>query len=643
MSTRIDTPRTTTVPRDTAPLTGKPTPPLAVAKPSSRSPVDAPTIADAFERSNLSRLMNEKFGFTAPQPLDTGSGTSTATGSPAPTTAAPTPLARNDKQKEASPEVKTLQQNVNAWRATQGKPPLKDDGFFGPKTEAAVKEFQKANGLPPTGKASVGTQSRLDLENNANFKGLNDSVKTKVRSQMTGAGDNVAQLENIQNLATGEGFGSLSATHQTQMLNALAAHPADTDLTSSLSSLAKDATFRDLHDDTKTLALGQLEKSAGNKTALDNVVSLSTAPDFNHLSTGHQKQMLNALGAKPNDTALAKGLRQLAGSTAFQKTSDATKTGVVDALTTSGTVDKPKVDAALALVGSPAFAALAEGDKALVTEGLKGAKADPNYSAAVSTLVANPKFQSLGTAEKTAVLSQVKNYPDARSVSNIDRLVGKDWFTKQDLGDKQRSLQTVGYLSQHSTGDRATIDNTLEKFLGPKADFKLEWKTYTGAQSNFYGEGGDKTLSLNRAFIPAGDAKMVPNSQNEHLALHTVAHEVSHLIQNDKVDKTFKYFEAEYRAWYVGFKAEHGRVPTNQEAFDQRISWQLNPNSFYGKYADKALKDPKEAKAFYDYMSKMSGQTVNASNFKTVIGSDSSKWPTASQPAPVPSGSLDNH
>jgi hypothetical protein len=241
------------------------------------------------------------------------------------------------------------------------------------------------------------------------------------------------------------------------------------------------------------------------------------------------------------------------------------------------------------------------------------------------------------------VLSQVKHYPDARSAANVERLIGKDWYGKQDLGDKQRSLKTIAYLSQHNTGDRAVIDNTLEKFIGAKSDYKLEWKNYTGSQSNVYGEADDKTLWLNRGKIPAGDSKMVETSDVQHLALHTATHEVNHLVNGDKVDSTYKYFEAEYRAWYVGFKSEHGRTPTTKEAFDQRLSWQLDPNSFYGKYAEKALKKPAEAQKFYDLLSQMSGQKVDAKNFKAVAASDTSTWPNAAQPAPVPSGNLDNH
>jgi hypothetical protein len=160
-----------------------------------------------------------------------------------------------------------------------------------------------------------------------------------------------------------------------------------------------------------------------------------------------------------------------------------------------------------------------------------------------------------------------------------------------------------------------------------------------------YGEGGDKTLTLNKDLISADNSKMVENDETNHLTLNTVPHEVNHLLNDDKVEKNFKYFQAEYRAWYVGFKAEHGRAPTNQEAMEQRLLWQLNPDSFYGKQAAEAMKDATEANRLFAFLGKVTGQTVNASNWETVIKSDPATWPHHAKQAaaPEPEGNFDNH
>ncbi len=347
------------------------------------------------------------------------------------------------------------------------------------------------------------------------------------------------------------------------------------------------------------------------------------------LSTEEKKQLTDAL-------------RTVYDSPQFQALNPADKKAVLDTLSANPPLTQEKMTKTLDLLTSAQ--GLSPSDHKLVLEGFRASHADPAYAANLKQLLDDPKFKSLTDQEKTAVLSQVKNYPDARAVGNMDRMLHKDWFTSQDLGDKQRSLKTIGRLSMHP-GDRKIIDNTLDKFLGKNSDFKLEWKNYPPEQnSTMYGEGGDKTLSLNRGLIARGNDKMEENEDTDHLSLDTVPHEVNHLVNNDKVANTFQYFNAEYRAWYVGFKAEHGREPTRQEAMEDRISWQLNPESFYGKYAGEAMKDPNEAKKFYDFLGSVTGMKVDATNWQAVVASKPEDWPNLSlSPAPVPLGNNDNH
>jgi hypothetical protein len=92
---------------------------------------------------------------------------------------------------------------------------------------------------------------------------------------------------------------------------------------------------------------------------------------------------------------------------------------------------------------------------------LRAAAHDPSdtkLGSAIRSLLSDPDFGSLKPPEeKTAVLSQVANYPDARAINNINRMLAKDWFRDQDLDNKQRSLKTIADLSSHQ-GDRTIID-----------------------------------------------------------------------------------------------------------------------------------------------------------------------------------------
>ncbi|HSE43041.1 MAG TPA: peptidoglycan-binding domain-containing protein, partial [Acidobacteriota bacterium] len=459
-------------------------------------------------------------------------------------------LVRNDNQSNPKPEVKELQKQVNQWRTENGKDPIKEDGYFGKDTETAVKEFQNANGLKDDGKAGVQTQNRVVMENNPNFKKLDNGIKDQTRKLMTEHGQDKTKVENLRNLATNPGVAGLSKAQQQQMLDIHKAHPGDKNLNTQLGTVANDPKFQALND--------------AGKTATLNVL------------------------------------------------------------------------------GSPGYTKLSEKDRALVNDGLNAGKFDPKLAENTQKLLNDPKFEALKPQEKTAVLSQVKNYPNERAVGNYQRMLQKDWFSSQSLEDKQRSLKTVGYLSSHETGDKKVIDNTLNKLLDPASDFKLEWKSLTG---NIHGEADHetKTLTLNKRFLAADNNKVVEDKKSQHMILSTAPHEVNHVLNKDEVGNSYKYFEAEYRAWYVGFQARHGRVPTNEEAMKQRISWQLNEKSFYGPYAKEAMKDPAEAAKFYDLLTKMSGKKVDASNWDTVIKEDPSTWAKPGDPAPVPGGNIDNH
>ena len=65
-----------------------------------------------------------------------------------------------------SPDVTRLKALLTTWGLSHALPqPLADSPSFGPATTAAVKAFQKANGIQPTGK--VGDKTWQELQSAA--------------------------------------------------------------------------------------------------------------------------------------------------------------------------------------------------------------------------------------------------------------------------------------------------------------------------------------------------------------------------------------------------------------------------------------------------------------------------------------------
>ena len=81
----------------------------------------------------------------------------------------------------SGPQVKQLQDQLNEWRASLGKPPIKSDSIFGKETETALKDFQQELGLKQDGLAGPEVKSTLEaamkLTKDPNYQ--NASVQSK--------------------------------------------------------------------------------------------------------------------------------------------------------------------------------------------------------------------------------------------------------------------------------------------------------------------------------------------------------------------------------------------------------------------------------------------------------------------------------
>ncbi|MGI9615616.1 MAG: hypothetical protein ACR2QO_22075 [Acidimicrobiales bacterium] len=250
--------------------------------------------------------------------------------------------------------------------------------------------------------------------------------------------------------------------------------------------------------------------------------------------------------------------------------------------------------------------------------------------------------------ERIALLAQAANYPDVRSIANLERMAGREWFQRLDLADSQRSAKMIAFLSQHQTGDRVVIANTLDLFLDPHAPYGLDWDQDERA----YGSAGGERFHLNRIYLDAGNEpvdRSVPTdavlNETERMVTHTVAHEVNHLVNGDRVTTTYEYFMGEYRALYVGQLARTGTAPTRAGVEDRVETLLTASRGAYARIAD-AVDDPIEGPLIAAFVSDIIGRPVAAGDLVTEIRAGVTD-PSELAPIPVSVDGgpnvLDNH
>jgi hypothetical protein len=263
-------------------------------------------------------------------------------------------------------------------------------------------------------------------------------------------------------------------------------------------------------------------------------------------------------------------------------------------------------------------------------------RSDGTATAALADLVdAEPFSHHLDYGERTALLWQVANHPAPAAITNLERLAGKDWFRDADLEDVQRSAKIVAHVSVHGTGDRSVLDNTLDLFLADDAPYRFDWEQNGGA----YGSAGGDEFHFNRAHLDAGNgsvADSVPSGgserDTEHMATHTVAHEVNHLVNGDRVAQSYEYFMGEYRAYWVGHVAQYGTPPSRAEV-EARVRYLLTaPSRAYARIA-AAVDDPVEGPLIAAFVEGVVGRPVTA---ETVVDEITAGVTDPDEPAPVP-------
>ena len=481
-------------------------------------------------------------------------------------------------------------------------------------------------------------QFLLDSDASRNFLDVGGAGKGNVDNKVSRE-DLQAALDKIQ---SGDYYGDLVATaggNSHWILPSELTTPADIEaalLDPAVPEEVKDALRLATLSDagTSPLALSSLTNEEFNAAA-----ELYNSPEFQGLSQADQKLVSEAFRDGQGNAATTADLARQISDPSFQALDPAGRTAKLTEFV---------------LLHSPEFKALPSSDQQLVENALAAREpGDTALPASIKHLVESENFSNLDAAERTAVLSQVSNYPDSTSVANLDRLLGQEWFQNMSLADQQRTLKTIAYMSTYDNGgDRTVLDNTLEKLL--EEGYSLEWTTQApgvGAHSN----PGSKLVSMNLTDVPADNNAVT--SQSEWQIVNAVPHEINHAIDDVHVSATYDYLAKEYQAYVTGMEAQNGRPVTRAEAV---AIWRtlLDKNGIYSESShgverdwwwdtDGALDKSGEAAQIFDVLSKLTGVTVNQDNYETVMN-DPDSWnpPGGADAAPAdgrPPGNTDNH
>lgn len=206
---------------------------------------------------------------------------------------------------------------------------------------------------------------------------------------------------------------------------------------------------------------------------------------------------------------------------------------------------------------------------------------------------------SFGKENKQKFISSLILYRNSRSIEILDKLNSFEWFKKNTNEDKLKLFMLINFLSLRAESSQLDIqsellNNSLEIILKGNLPVIME------EMKNAHGAAG-----RNQIYINNGEEHYHAfNSTFSHLSLHTICHEINHLLSGQKVEASPKYFEEEYRAWYVGFIAEYGRKPNKLEAAERSAFlltyYKGNMNEVYGYIAESFKTNPEK---FFDHLS----------------------------------------
>jgi peptidoglycan hydrolase-like protein with peptidoglycan-binding domain len=275
------------------------------------------------------------------------------------------------------PEVQNLQNQLNEWRAANGKSPIIADGIFGPKTEAALKEFQQATGLNADGIAGPRTADRFRLENNPNFQRLDPEMKNIVRNNVDAYQNIPGAKDNLIDLATTDRFAGLSKDAQTSILGRFLADPSNPMHLASMKAtmddmalMENDPAFAKLDPHSQRFAKVAMAAHNMHGFGREGLIDMIRSDHFQQLRPDQQERILASITGHPaeNSSDQFKGILQTKG---FRKMSDVMKERVIDLACRDAGQPSKNLDLSI-LLADPSFVNAPEDEQWAQLKGYEG-------------------------------------------------------------------------------------------------------------------------------------------------------------------------------------------------------------------------------------------------------------------------------
>ena len=324
-------------------------------------------------------------------------------------------------------DVQTAEEQINGWRAENGRTPIAADGKYDQQTESAVRDFQKANNMEINGSIGASTHDRLQLENDTSFKTLDPATKALIRDQMNANAGNQVGRESTLQLAIDPNLAKLPPDAQQGYVRKLAANPANLqqvrDQVKDRATLEKDPNFQKLDSVTQKNVREKMETYDGRPVERSRLLKLATDPNFEKLGgAANRDRALKALGNNPASAENLANLQKMIGSESFKKMDGGLKGQMLD---------------------------LAAGHAG-----------DIGYTRDLSKLVSDPKFGALDPVEKSKTIKVFKTTEAGREA--LQNLL-------------QREVNGVSVLKTHGIGKNApTLLDELDRLTSaPMTDARL--------------------------------------------------------------------------------------------------------------------------------------------------------------------------